>query len=126
MAITSSQDLAQNTSGATPYEILDPSGSGSAERMGPDEMVVEREVNANIQQASADNRYLGFDFETGWISCNNRRKESLRLCWLPDVLRGHAYASYGPIFAIGALDGQMTVLDFAETLRMFENIGVLE
>jgi hypothetical protein len=79
-----------------------------------------------IPQTLYWNGRIHLEYRNGWVSCDDGGGKTLRLCWLPKVLRGHAHASNGTIFAVGAKDGQMTILDFAGTLQMYGDLGVLE
>jgi hypothetical protein len=81
-----------------------------------------------VTQGTGEDYQIRLDTDSGWISYHHadESKSPVRLSWLPDDMRGYAYASYGYIFAVGSShDGHMTILDFKDTIRVMRDAGAL-
>jgi hypothetical protein len=64
-----------------------------------------------------------WDIETGWISW--KHLDGIRLvplCWLPPERRGKSFACRDTMAAIGAQEGEVTILDFSDVIAMLKRL----
>jgi hypothetical protein len=72
---------------------------------------------------------LDFDESNGWITWKpyvTTQEKTTKLCWLPIELRSNIFASHDGIFAVASSStGQLTVIDFAPTLKSLYKSGFI-
>jgi hypothetical protein len=67
-----------------------------------------------------------WDESSGWISLQSAHGSLMRLCWLPEHLRGHLSATHGMKMTIGGHNGTVTILDLSEAALFHCEMNIID